>query len=367
MPASYPSAIKTFTTLVDGVDDVLASHQNDPNAEITAIETELGTNPRGTAADVKTRLDAAHNSDGTQKTDSVPTAAIQNSAVTESKIASSAVAQAKLKTAIGEISSSVRVLTTLPGGEYGFYPQHKSSIGGSQNAHFWQMGGAGFPVDPGTTYQTRITTWPDSSQTLSAQQRYVTASGLDLWIFALVEIATGDIMAAWQAFDHPAYGNGGNLDLVPHPFLGSTMPPGTRLMIVEKSTALMLLQEARTQKRSLLDVLNEELHPELDATRPFEALHSGLFDPDMDDQGQQRRDKDGEMLWRPRMVTSAPAGLPVHSCKLMTPAEQQQRKNRIQARMDATAQRQVQLAAKIKGKLNLTDTELAELKELLLQ
>ena len=39
MPASYPSAIKTFTTLVDGVDDVLAAHQNDPNAEITAIET----------------------------------------------------------------------------------------------------------------------------------------------------------------------------------------------------------------------------------------------------------------------------------------------------------------------------------------
>lgn len=56
MPASYPSAIKTFTTLVDGVDDVLASHQNDPNAEITAIETELGTNPRGVYADVSARL-----------------------------------------------------------------------------------------------------------------------------------------------------------------------------------------------------------------------------------------------------------------------------------------------------------------------
>ena len=67
MPASYPSAIKTFTTLVDGVDDVLASHQNDPNAEITAIETELGTNPRGTAADVKARLAQSLNDDGTLK------------------------------------------------------------------------------------------------------------------------------------------------------------------------------------------------------------------------------------------------------------------------------------------------------------
>jgi len=72
MPASYPSAIKTFTTLVDGVDDVLAAHQNDPNAEITAIETELGTNPRGTAADVKTRLAQSLNDDGTLK-DSVVT------------------------------------------------------------------------------------------------------------------------------------------------------------------------------------------------------------------------------------------------------------------------------------------------------
>ena len=67
MPASYPSAIKTFTTLVDGVDDVLAAHQNDPNAEITAIETELGTNPRGTAADVKARLAQSLNDDGTLK------------------------------------------------------------------------------------------------------------------------------------------------------------------------------------------------------------------------------------------------------------------------------------------------------------
>ena len=67
MPASYPSAIKTFTTLVDGVDDVLASHQNDPNAEITAIETELGTNPRGTATDVKARLAQSLNDDGTLK------------------------------------------------------------------------------------------------------------------------------------------------------------------------------------------------------------------------------------------------------------------------------------------------------------
>lgn len=57
MPASYPGAIKSFTTKVDGVDDVLAAHINDPQLEITAIETELGTDPAGTYTNVKTRLD----------------------------------------------------------------------------------------------------------------------------------------------------------------------------------------------------------------------------------------------------------------------------------------------------------------------
>ncbi len=45
MPAAYPGAIKTFTQLVDGVDDVIAAHQNERGDEITAIETELGVNP----------------------------------------------------------------------------------------------------------------------------------------------------------------------------------------------------------------------------------------------------------------------------------------------------------------------------------
>ena len=56
MAASYPSAVKAFATLTDNVDDILAAHQNDRALEITAIETELGTLPKGSDADVKTRL-----------------------------------------------------------------------------------------------------------------------------------------------------------------------------------------------------------------------------------------------------------------------------------------------------------------------
>lgn len=55
---SYPSAIKTFTNKTDLVDVVHASHVNEMQNEITAIETELGTDPKGVHADVKARLAA---------------------------------------------------------------------------------------------------------------------------------------------------------------------------------------------------------------------------------------------------------------------------------------------------------------------
>lgn len=43
MAATFPGGIKTFATLVDGVDEVLATHPNSRGDEITAIETAMGT------------------------------------------------------------------------------------------------------------------------------------------------------------------------------------------------------------------------------------------------------------------------------------------------------------------------------------
>lgn len=54
--ATYPAGIYSHTTVVDGSDYPRATHINTPGGEIVAIETELGTNPRGSATDVKTRL-----------------------------------------------------------------------------------------------------------------------------------------------------------------------------------------------------------------------------------------------------------------------------------------------------------------------
>ena len=43
MAASYPTSIKSFTTKVDGVDDVQADHVNDLQLEVAALETQLLT------------------------------------------------------------------------------------------------------------------------------------------------------------------------------------------------------------------------------------------------------------------------------------------------------------------------------------
>ena len=40
--ATFPNAVKSFLTLVNGVDKVLAAHPNDRAAEITAIQTWIG-------------------------------------------------------------------------------------------------------------------------------------------------------------------------------------------------------------------------------------------------------------------------------------------------------------------------------------
>jgi hypothetical protein len=53
---AYPSTIDSFSTKVDSVDSYLAAHMNAVQTANVAIETELGTDPAGTATDLKTRL-----------------------------------------------------------------------------------------------------------------------------------------------------------------------------------------------------------------------------------------------------------------------------------------------------------------------
>ena len=54
--ATYPGGIKSFSTKTDGVSEVMSSDVNEPQDEITALETELGIDVAGTATDLVTRL-----------------------------------------------------------------------------------------------------------------------------------------------------------------------------------------------------------------------------------------------------------------------------------------------------------------------
>lgn len=56
MASSYPGALDSFTTKTDNVDAILASHVNDLQNSVVAIQTELGTNPSAGFSDVTARL-----------------------------------------------------------------------------------------------------------------------------------------------------------------------------------------------------------------------------------------------------------------------------------------------------------------------
>jgi hypothetical protein len=58
MAASYPTGLKTFLTKQNFIDDIEASHVNDLQAEVVAIETVLGLLPQGDYASVRARLDS---------------------------------------------------------------------------------------------------------------------------------------------------------------------------------------------------------------------------------------------------------------------------------------------------------------------
>lgn len=58
---AYPNSLDSFTTKTDGIDDVMASDINSIQSAVEAVETELGTLPKGAYASVKERLDTIEN------------------------------------------------------------------------------------------------------------------------------------------------------------------------------------------------------------------------------------------------------------------------------------------------------------------
>lgn len=198
----------------------------------------------------------------------VTTAKILDGTVTMAKTPNSGISQGDLNTSIGEVATASEngENHTLPGGEYGFFPQIKSATGGAKNAS-WGRKISPYEAAKSTTtsYATRIIlATNDSSHWAYMQQRYVTASGEVHWIFFLRNKHTGKIISAYQAPDHPCFGNGGKPAILQHPFdvidrsiheLVIVNPSFDLIETIEKAT----IEDSETiPDRSLLQVILED-------------------------------------------------------------------------------------------------------------
>ena len=337
MAAAYPSGVKTFTTKTNKVDLVDADHVNDLQLEVVAIQTELGTDVAGSAATLKARLaigmadsgamkqgtsfpgspiigqlfyrtdtDTVHIYDGAAWDDMITgvsaggdlTGTYPNPTIDSAKVS-----QAKLKTSQSEVSyactsgATGSSLQTLPGGEYGFYPQTKCvvGVGGDQNG--WgnvtiAFADIGVTGGIGSSYATYIRlggyagTGVGGSATTYAQQRYITASGKDYWIFMLIEKVTNKIIRAWQAPDHPCNGTNLTEEEMSHPF-GIYDETKHEVVLVDNEI-LNELKNKITRKKSLLTLINEEC--EIDITS--EPIYEPREIIEIDEYG----DRDGEIL-----------------------------------------------------------------------
>jgi hypothetical protein len=81
MASSYPDEVDTFSTQV-ALTPVPSAHHNLVHQAVVAIQTELGTNPAGSVADVKTRLAISLAADGDLALADVSTLTISSGVIT---------------------------------------------------------------------------------------------------------------------------------------------------------------------------------------------------------------------------------------------------------------------------------------------
>jgi hypothetical protein len=200
---------------------------------------------------------------------------IADSAVTETKLAASAVAQAKLKTSTGEVSTTAYsnpANLTLPGGEYGFYPQVKSSEANQSVTAYISYG-----LVSGS-YITNIGLQSAQTYTAYAQQRYVTSSGEVTWLFILRDKITKAVKSSWIASDHPCMGNGGDPDIIQHPFPDYNATTDEIICINPSRAEIAEINGKIPKGGSLLQTINEtyEVDAKVDKPWPTQSVTVGL-------------------------------------------------------------------------------------------
>lgn len=203
--------------------------------------------------------------------------------VTTAKIADANVTQAKLKTSQGSVDViGTPVNITLPGGEYGFYPQIKTSSIATTGEVLASIAGSD-DTNGSLSYITNIFLGNESTNHGFAQQRYVTSSGEVFWIFILRDKITKEVKAMYQAPDHPCFGNGGKPLLVSHPF-GSYDPETQEIIVINPSHEDVEAMKKSGERgedapdKDLLEVIMEEYEIDEDSTPawPTKAVTVGL-------------------------------------------------------------------------------------------
>ena len=241
-------------------------------------------------------------------------------------VSAGVISQSRLKTSTGEVSTlgTEELDLTLPGGTYGFWPQVRTNnVLGVVSARIAANVAS-------TSYVTNIAMQNGStSYTSYAQQRYVTASGKDHWIFLLWDFVNGGIGSGWQAPDHPSCGSCAAEHELPHPF-GSFDESKYTVILVDNA----ILEEIKlkvTTKRSLLTIINEDYDVDFEQSPVYVEREIVEID--------ERGDKAGEVIaeiktpqWakiaieaetiflKRRVVKALPAGIEYRGLKLKIPS-----------------------------------------------
>lgn len=196
--------------LLDGQHGSFYQNASNLNAGTVPL-AQIPTNLTGKNADQLDGQEGSYYLAFANMTGTVSNAQLATDSVDQNKISAGAVHQGELDTGQGEVStttSSGFAALTLPGGEYGFYTNTKTTSGGDVSARI----SAG---STNTSYACTIALQASSGHTAYANQRYVNSSpphkilNIDYKDFIFIKLKpNGEIISTWFANDPPWYHNG---------------------------------------------------------------------------------------------------------------------------------------------------------------
>jgi len=282
MAINYPTSLDSFSDKTDNVDDVMAVDINNVQDGVEALETKMGVNSSAVVGSVDNFLGGMTLTDhgvllgsgtgaitpttvmtdgqlliGQSAADPLPKTVSGDATLSAAgaiTISNNGVSQAKLKTTIGSVNTGSTALfnLTLPGGEYGFYPQTKATDGGDPT--FASIRNSNGVLSYATNIALKTT---NGTGYAYAQQRYVQASGEVHWVFFLRDKATGKIVSGFQAPDHPCFGNGGDPARMPHPF-PSTDLLTQEILVIALDPIEIKAMKAQDPNKDLLEIVAEK-------------------------------------------------------------------------------------------------------------